>query len=130
VEFDDPSVLVGEWLKRTGVSHELERLAVQANAVRETKQGIVTPTMIRKVNLLTEPFLGSFLNLGLVEARPIPTIDRKRLFLDTVSSADISKLVGHVARQRSDLTETIDALLDGLLPVYEKWTQVFSSVKY
>ncbi|HSE90493.1 MAG TPA: hypothetical protein VLJ79_30070 [Candidatus Binatia bacterium] len=129
MEFEDQSPVASEWMKRTGVSHKLERLTSQADAVREIKQAIVNPTMTQKVNIFAEPFLRSCLNLGPAAEDPISSFDKKHSF-DTVSAAEISKLVGYVARQRGDLTKTIDTLLDDLFPVYEKWTQVFSSVKY
>lgn len=127
VGFQDPSSFANEWMERTGVSHELKRLASLAKAIREIRHGIITPTMIREVNLLTEPFLKSCLNLAQAEGS---TFDKKGALSDTMSPAEISSLVGYVARKRSDLTKTIDKLLVNLLPVYEKWTRVFSSVKY
>jgi hypothetical protein len=128
--FEGRSPLASEWMERTGVSHELRRLASRAKAVRQIRYAIVTPMMIRDVNLLTEPFLKSCLYLAQAAGRSFDKGDAKGVFSDTVSPAEISTVVGHVAEQRSYLTRTIGRLLDNLLPVYEKWTGVFSSVKY
>jgi hypothetical protein len=121
------SSIAGEWMERTGVSQELQHLASRAKAVRQIRHEIVIPTMTRPVNLLTEPFLKSCLNLA---QAGVGSFKQKRALPDTLSPAEILRLVHYVSKNRVDLTKTIDALLNNLLPVYEKWTQVFSLVKY
>jgi hypothetical protein len=120
------SSIATKWMERTGISQELQRLASRAKAVRQIRHEIVIATMTRQVNLLTEPFLKSCLSL----AQDVGSFNKKAALSNMVSPAEISRLVGYVAGQRSDLTKTIDTLLDNLLPVYEKWARVFSSVKY
>jgi hypothetical protein len=120
------SSIASKWMERTGVSQELQRLANRAKAVHQIRQEIVIATMTRPVNLLTEPFLKSCLNL----VQDVGSFKQKGAPPDTLSPAEILRLVHYVSKSRGDLTKTIDALLNNLLPVYEKWTQVFSLVKY
>ncbi|MGB7951382.1 MAG: hypothetical protein WCH75_27170, partial [Candidatus Binatia bacterium] len=112
-------------MKRTGVSLELRQLARLKDTICEIGPGIADRSMIGPFNMSRDPILKSYLNFPQTVGGSTATLENKFDLVGSVSPAEVSRLVRYIARQRNDLTKTTDKLFVNLLPVYEKWSEVF-----
>lgn len=131
VQVREQSLLNNEWVQRAGISYELKRLGNLVKRHRETGYGILSQTEKREIGVLNEVlFLDSTVNLWLAAERPISLRAAKRRFLHQTFRLEVSKLVSDIESERGNLIKSVRKLLDKLLPIYDKWTQVISPVNY